>query len=207
MENEIILSVLIPTIPERGVKLSSLTGELYSQIHRVNSCHPSLGKVEVLIDYDKKFINGGKSVGKKRDDLVQAAKGKYLCFLDDDDNISPGYIESLLRLAQHDCHVITFNSLFKCDHYWTVIDMSIRNTNEEATPENIVKRNAWHICPIKSEIAKQFRFPDKNNAEDWAWMEQVLTLVKSEVKSNMILHQYNHSHLTSAVDEIERINP
>jgi hypothetical protein len=82
--------------------------------------------------------------------------------------------------------------------------MNIKHSNEEATPENIVKRNAWHICPVKSELAKKHQFNNKNNAEDWDWMERVLGGVFTQYKLNVILHQYNHSSEHSAVDQIER---
>lgn len=206
MENEIVLSILIPTIPERLNKRIDLQVMLQRQIDFINETHPTLGKIEVLIDNDKKFIYGGKTVGQKRNDLVQRANGKYLCFLDDDDEVPFNYIETILRAALMSPDIITFNSLFKCDTYWTLIDMSIQNENEESTPERIVKRNAWHICPMKSEIVKKYSFPNKNNAEDWEWMKQVLTEIKTEIKLNTILHQYNHSNLISAVDEIEHIN-
>lgn len=206
MESNIVLSILIPTIPERKDIFTKLYKNVFDQIELCNINHPVLGFCEILSDDDKKVIYGGKTVGKKRNDLVQRAEGKYLCFLDDDDNVPANYIETLLRMAMSDRDILTFRSLFKCDLYWSVCDMSLHNEIEEATPETIFKRPPFHICPVKTELAKRFEFPNKNNAEDWEWMSQVLTLVTTEEKTNIILHQYNHSHLTSAVDEIEYIN-
>jgi len=200
------LSILIPTIPERANKLNALVSNLNLQIDILNNIHPSLGVVQILIDDSKKFIEGGVTVGEKRNSLVQKAKGDYVCFLDDDDQVPNNYIEELIRATYKNTDIITFKSLFKCDTYWGIADMSIQNKNAEATPLNQFKRNAWHVCPVRRTIAQKYKFPFKNNAEDWQWMEQVLSEVKSECKIDMILHQYNHSHLTSAVDEIERTN-
>jgi glycosyltransferase involved in cell wall biosynthesis len=206
MEDNIVISILIPTIPERKDIFTKLYKNVFDQIELCNVTHPVLGFCEILFDDDKKVIYGGKTVGKKRNDLVQRAEGKYLCFLDDDDEIPSNYIETLLRMAMSDSDILTFRSLFKCDLYWSVCDMGLNYPIEEATPEGIFKRPPFHICPVKSEFAQQFNFPDKNNAEDWEWMSQVLTLVTTEEKTNVILHQYNHSQKTSAVDEIEHFN-
>jgi len=146
-----ILSILIPSIPERANKLNILLDNLKTQVIEVNKTHPTLGEVEILIDDSKKFIEGGKSVGKKRYDLIKKAKGKYICFLDDDENV-------------------------------------------------------WHICPIKKDIAIKEKFDNINNAEDWKWIEKIISNIKTSYKINAILHQYNHSKNTSAVDEIEYIN-
>lgn len=199
------LAILIPSIPERSDKLNRLQAEVMNQINKVNMLHPTLGGAYCLVNTSEKFIDGGLSVGAKRDRLVQECDAEYLCFLDDDESVPPNYVEELLRLCYTGKDICTFRSLFKCDTYWTVIDMDLKTKfNQQATPHGIVKRRAWHICPIKSSIAKQFRFTDKNNAEDWEWMERVLTKVKTQAKTNQILHQYNHSASGSAVDEIER---
>jgi len=198
------LSILIPSIPDRVEYLDKLVKHLDKQNEYVNRVHPSLGEVELVIDNSVSYLNGGKTVGQKRDDLVQRATGEYLCFLDDDDEVPSNYLEELLRGASWNFDVVTFKSIFKCDTYWATIDMSLGNPNNEATPHGVVRRNAWHICPMRSEIAKKHRFTDKNNAEDWDWMERVLTEVHTEKHIDMILHQYNHFAAVSEVDKIER---
>lgn len=199
-----ILSILIPSIPERKCLLNKLVANLMEQRNKMAQEHPTIGGLEIIIDDTKKYLEGGKSVGQKRNDLVQSAMGDYLCFLDDDDEIPNNYVEILVRAMAHGSDIITFNSLFKCDTYWSLIDMSLRNNNEEATPNGVTYRNAWHICPMKSELAKKHQFSNKNNAEDWDWMQRVLGGVFTEYKLNVILHQYNHFANVSAVDEIER---
>ena len=199
------LSILTPTLPERADMLSILLKKLNDQIKHCHEKHPSLGSVELLLDDRDKFTLTGVTVGAKRNALVHRATGDYLCFLDDDDDISPDYVETLLRLCETGMDICTFNSLFVCDTYWALIMMSLTNKkNAEATPEQIVRRRPWHICPVKSWIAKRFCFPDINNAEDWAWMEQVLTMCNSQERTNKIIHSYIHSANVSEVDAIER---
>lgn len=199
------LSILIPSIKERGLQLERLLDELYRQRNKVYQSHPILGKVEIIFSVTPKFIDGGMTVGEKRQSLIELADSNYLCFVDDDEFIAPNYIEEMLRMCYEDKDICCFRSLMKCDTYWAVIDMDINHKfNADATPEYITLRRPFHVCAVRSEIAKQFKFPSINNAEDWAWMEQVLTKVETQAKRNIILHQYNHSALTSAVDQIER---
>lgn len=200
-----ILSILMPTIPSRSNSFDSLCFKVAYQEYMLKTNHPTLGTVEKLWDDSKSFLKGGPSIGKKRESLVQRATGKYLCFLDDDEDIAPNYVETLVRLCQLDTDVVTFRNLTKTDFYWTVVDMSLKNpVNEEATPERIVKRKPWHICPVKSEYAKRYEFPDSNYGEDWKWFEKVLKHCQSEAHTDQILHSYQHSSKTSEADKITR---
>lgn len=203
-ENMWMLSILIPSIPSRRDQLTRLRVEVQKQISYCRAIHPALGKVEVIIDDSKTFLQGGLSIGKKREGLVKRACSKYLCFLDDDESIAPNYLETLLRLCLQDKDVCSFRNVSKLDTYWCVIDMSIDNPNEQAQPDFIVLRKPWHICPVRSEFAKQLPFPDSNYGEDWTWFEQVLSLCHTEAKSGTIIHQYNHSVKGSEADKISR---
>lgn len=199
-----ILSILIPSIPERSDKLNALLNELKRQQKSLYDNHPTLGEVEILINEGSRFLEGGLSVGKKREALVQQASGRHLCFLDDDDKIYPNYLEELVRALQCNPDVVTFKSLFTCDYYCTVINMMLFEKNEEATPYKEVNRNAWHICPVRSSIAKKCEFKDINDAEDWDWFKRVLEDINSANHIPAILHNYNHSSLNSEVENIKR---
>lgn len=87
-----ILSILTCTIPERVDRWVKLSQMVFNQQRDLHTNHPSLGMVEHLNDTTKAFLNGGLSIGKKREQLVEQATGKYLCFLDDDEDIAPNYI-------------------------------------------------------------------------------------------------------------------
>lgn len=200
--NDIILSILIPSIPKRYGILSKLAGELYKQVLYMKTFHYLLGEIEIIVDGSERFLDGGLSIGKKREKLVSEAKGKYLCFLDDDEQIAPNYLEVLVRLCIKDRDVCTFRSMAKMDNYWTVIDMRLGSTNDEANPNGIVKRNAWHVCPVRSKWAKLHTFDDINYGEDWKWFEQVLSHCESEAHTDAVIHSYQHSAITSEADKI-----
>jgi len=202
--NEIILSILIPSIPKRYGILSKLASELYKQKLYMQTFHSSLGDIEIIIDGSERFLDGGLSIGKKREKLVTKANGNYLCFLDDDEQIAPNYIETLVRMCNENKDVCTFRSLAKLDNYWTIIDMRLGYPNDEANPNGIVKRNCWHVCPVRSKYAKLHEFDDINYGEDWKWFEQVLTHCETEAHTDAVIHSYQHSKLTSESDNITK---
>jgi glycosyltransferase involved in cell wall biosynthesis len=39
------------------------------------------------------FDNKKRTIGKKRDEMLDLAKGEYLVFIDDDDRIAPDYVK------------------------------------------------------------------------------------------------------------------
>lgn len=200
-----VLSILIPTIPSRSAEFIKLSSEVTNQILQMKIIHPTLGNVELLSDSSEPYLNGGPSIGKKRQALVQRARGKYLCFLDDDENISPMYVESLVRLCLHERDIATFRAFVKTDHYWGLVNMSLDNeVNEETGPDRIIKRTPWPCCPVRTRFAQRFDFPDTNYSEDFAWMEQVLKLCSDEAHTDQILMQYNHSKKTSEADKITK---
>ncbi len=193
-----ILSILIPSIPKRADKLRKLFYVLLNQIDQLKQ-HEMLGKVELVVDDSNSFLEGGLSIGKKRQKLVSEATGKYLCFLDDDESISPNYVETLLRLCNCDLDVCTFRSIIKLDSAWGMVDMRlVYKTNDQFSPEYIMRRPPWHICPVRSEFAKLYEFEDINNAEDYAWFEKVLTHCTTEAHTDKILFQYNHNKHSEA---------
>ena len=75
--SEIKFSVLILSIPSRNESLMAAMKQLQEQADATGQ-----GKaVEILVLLD----NRSKSIAEKRNDLLQAARGKYIAFLDDDD--------------------------------------------------------------------------------------------------------------------------
>lgn len=194
----IMLSILIPSIPSRWNKLDTLKSELNRQLKELE-VHEMLGKIELVVDDSSAYLDGGLSIGKKREALVKRANGKYLCFLDDDESIAPNYLESLLRLCNYDLDVCTFKAIAKLGTAWGLVNMKLSHkVNDQFTPEHTIRRPPWHICPVRSEFAKLYDFDDINNAEDSKWFEKVLSHCTTEAHTDKILFQYNHGHHSEA---------
>lgn len=174
-----ILSILIPSIPSRFDRMIELYKKINNQI-------TDKSEVEILILTDNK----NRSIGHKRNDLVQLAQGKYVAFVDDDDDVSKEYIEEMLKGCKSDADIICFRQLAIIDDIWSYVDFSIINENQEIQPSSITRRKPFHVCAIRSDIAKKYTFPDVGYGEDWYWMEQVLRDIKTEYKTDKVLHFY-----------------
>lgn len=179
--NEPLLSILTPSIPERiDSHLKKLIKKISDQINDL--------KVEHLIFLD----NRKRTIGAKREALVEMARGKYMAFVDDDDDVSDDYVSSLLEGISHNPDVVTFKQ--KCyvnDNPVSIINFSLNNkTNEEYIPNCTINRVPFHVCAWKSDIAKKYKFSDKNYSEDWFWAEQLAKEATSEYHIDRPIHTY-----------------
>ena len=96
---EIVLSILIPAIPERLHLLNPLVEKLTKQIGDK--------PVELLVVVDNKK----RPLGEKRNLMMDSCKGKFLTHLDDDDDVTDDYLDSILTcLSTDDIDVLSFNS-------------------------------------------------------------------------------------------------
>src|SRR3990172_1178103 len=102
-----ILSILICSLESRFELLKQLHFHLFKQIYTLNA----LGKVEVICNVDNKQ----KTTGQKRNELLQAARGKYISFIDDDDWVADEYVNEILKAAQSDCDVMAINGIMTMD--------------------------------------------------------------------------------------------
>lgn len=189
-----LLSILTPSVPERMDScLKKLMSKVNSQIGNLN--------VEHLVFLD----NRKRSIGLKRDTLVKMAKGKYMAFVDDDDDISEDYVSSLVEAINDSqgVDVITFKQ--KClvnDNEPSTIIFSLKHsTNEDYFPGGDIKRIPFHMCAWKSELAQNYNFNDSNYGEDWFWIEQLIKVAKTEYHIDKILHTYIYSDSTTTTPQ------
>ena len=174
------LSILVPSIPSRFDKFQRIFQKLLDQTK-------GRDYVEILGLFDNKQ----RSIGLKRDALVQMSRGDYVAFVDDDDNISPDYITLIVQATLSNPDVITFRQTSIINGEQCLVDFDLNHKeNEPFTPGGVIKRRPFHVCAFKGEIARKYHFPDSMYGEDWGWCEQVLQDVKTQVKIDDILHIY-----------------
>jgi len=161
------LSLLIPTLECRRNQLSRLVEGLEFQIR--NSGRRS--EVEILPFRDA----GEHSIGYKRNILLGRAKGEFVAFIDDDDEVSERYIEliccALGRRPEVDClgirGIITFRGSHPREfvHSLRYSDIFSRNHTYYRPPA--------HLNPIRRAIAVHYRFPEVSYSEDFHWALQM----------------------------------
>lgn len=193
---EIKLSILIPSIPSRVTKFLM---PLYEKLKTQCLKYP---EVEILIFLDNKT----RTIGKKREGLVKLAQGEYQVQIDDDDNVTPDFVSSLMEVIKTDkpYDVILFDQYASIngENLFTV-QVEMNNENEQCKKINGVwvniKRAPFHNMCWRSSIAKSEDFPDASYGEDWHWAKRLNEKVKTHYKINKALtFYYFNEHVTEA---------
>lgn len=163
-------------------KLSILVCSLNSRDHflqrLVKRVNPQLtDEVEFLVNVD----DGNKSIGQKRNELVNGSTGQYVCFVDDDDLVAEDYVSRILTAirSEPDCvgieGVITFDGKNKKKFIHSV------RYREWFERRGIYYRCCNHLNPVKRELALKVPFPEKNSGEDHDYSMQMIQHLHNEV--------------------------
>jgi hypothetical protein len=192
---------LIPSIPSRVEKyLLPLYEKLILQTGDISN-------IEILAFLDNKK----RTIGKKREGLVNLAKGKYQIQIDDDDDIMPGFISELMDVINQnkDYDVILFNQYVTINNgnIFTV-HFDLNNENGQCHQENgkwvDIKRAPFHNMCWKTELAQSESFPDASYSEDWHWAKRLIPKVKTHFKIERCL---THYIFNDKITEAESIFP
>lgn len=183
------LSILILTLPNRKKLFDKLIGELNNQF--------SSEKFVPFVDYEILVQSDtDKTIGEKRNELLQKARGEYVAFIDDDDMIGEDYVKCFVEGYEYspDCYslrgVITWDGVNP-----ELFEHSIKYTAWNTTMNNIkYERFPNHLNFIKSSIAKQFNFQSLNHGEDKDWSYQLneAGVLKKEYFIDRIIYKYQY---------------
>lgn len=174
------LSILILTLKSRKRHLSNLIRILSKQLD------PS---VEILTETD----NGEKRIGEKRNILLNRAKGEYIAFIDDDDEVSEDYVKKVLKAIESkpDCCSLT--------------GLITTNNESPAVFRHSLEYDAWrdncdgtikyerppnHLNAIKREIAIKYSFIPVNHGEDREWSDRIKHELKTESNIDGVIYHY-----------------
>ena len=200
--NETKFSVLILSIPSRNESLMAAMKQLQEQADATGQ-----GKaVEILVLLD----NRSKSIAEKRNDLLQAARGKYIAFLDDDDAISKEYMSKILAAIDEydgvDC--ISFNQWCTINGEPMNVEFGIGNPHghlwrDEDGFLGDIKRPPYHMCVWRREIAQSETFnpvygANGQSSEDIDWLMRLYPKVQTEYHIPDALHGYIYNSQTTA---------
>lgn len=177
------LSILTCTLYNRNDKFKILNNHLKTQV----KYRP---EVEMIANID----SGQKSIGQKRNELLCAAKGEYIVFVDDDDWVSDDYVARILTaISQHspDC----------CGIVGTI---NIRNAIKTKFVHSI-KYDQWynesgiyyrcpnHLNPVKKQLALTVGFQNLSKGEDYDYSLRLKPFLKTEVFIKKPIYYYKPS--------------
>ncbi len=198
----LLLSILIPSIPSRFAKAQALVAKLEAQIGTL--------PIEVLVFTDNKK----RSIGEKREALVQMAQAKMVAFQDDDDDVAPDYCAELIAAirAHPDVDVVVFQQQCTLDGKQPfVVHFGLEYENEQVSFGDGVMRSAnkaadihrkpWTCCAWRRTLAQQHHFPNSGLDEDWNFIQQLLPYAKTQARVDKILNHYQYNSQTSEGDQ------
>jgi hypothetical protein len=183
-KTDILWTIGILTVPERKDKLSRLIKKIDDQV-----LVSIANRIELIIVSDDKT----RTVGDKRNEVLDKANGKYVCFIDDDDLISPNYIPKIFNKLHKEIYDgIGFWGMYYVSENPTMLFNHANINNGHFKKDGKQYRPLNHLNPVRTEIAKAIRFPDKNYAEDSDYCDRLLEsgLVKSEYNFDEVMYHY-----------------
>lgn len=154
-------SILIPTIPGRDAGLTRLVESIREKVDRIS---PHL-RIQLCISFDNKE----SSIGVKRQSLLDEAKGKYLSFIDDDDEITDAYIEDLSEMIRGGYHTMRLRG--QMSQYTFVHSTEMTMSSPMATMDDppVFQRPPNHLNPMIADAAKLVPFKNAVHGEDLDW--------------------------------------
>jgi glycosyltransferase involved in cell wall biosynthesis len=183
--NEYLLTICICTLPSREIMFNSLVRNLSRQVSDSNL----YDDVELISDAD---IH--KTIGQKRNDLLDLANGKFIVFIDDDDSVSGDYLKQIINVIRKndDCDCIGMKGVITFDGHeekkWEIS----KDFGKWFESNGVYYRTPNHISPIRASIAKSVGFPNISNGEDFEYSMGVLPFLKNEVKIEKELYHYQY---------------
>ena len=149
------------------------------------------------------FDNKKRSVGLKRQNLLDLARGEYLVFIDDDDTISDDYVSEILKALYKnpavDC--VVFDII--CTGYETTLYCKYGIEYEYQRFGNQWRGKPAHTMVYKSSIAKKHLFSDVVFEEDKDWVIRACMDIRNQVRINKVLYYYKYN---PAISETPIIN-
>jgi glycosyltransferase involved in cell wall biosynthesis len=179
------LSILIPTIPPRlSLEFPSIVSQLNDQLN---------GRKDIeLIGLCDNF---SWTVGEKRNKLLSLASGKFVAFIDDDDEISGDYIEEVVLgiVNNPNAELISFNVKM-----WAERLIEYEQIKEKIDGGYVLLSNqAAHIYVWNRQFISNHKFPDISFGEDNAWCGALLKKKPDTVHIDKFLYSYQFDPFNS----------
>jgi hypothetical protein len=173
---EILLSILILTISGREKQLPELMKCLEPQKHP---------NVEILIDKRKRL-----KIGTKRQDILEKAQGKYICFVDDDDLVHPYYISMILTAIKDSPDCVGINGIMTTDGKDPKQFIHSIKYKKWYDENGIYYRTPNHLNPVLKGLALKVGFKAIQHGEDHLYSHALFPLLRSEVYIENPIYHY-----------------
>jgi cellulose synthase/poly-beta-1,6-N-acetylglucosamine synthase-like glycosyltransferase len=180
MEHSPIISILICTLENRKDSFNFIYNKLKNQSIEFEN------KVEIIFKSD----NGEMTIGTKRNSLLFDAKGEYICFVDDDDDVSDDYIKSIINALKDKPDCVGIEGIIKINNKDIIFRHSIQ-FQAWYTGIDGYYRTPNHLNPVKREISLKVCFPfNISFGEDQIYSDGIKHYIKNEKYINYPIYFY-----------------
>lgn len=174
------LSILIATQGRRNDQLRRLLAKLMPQVRKHK------GEIEVVAYWN----NGEKPIGIIRQELLEEARGEYVCFIDDDDDIPDYYCDEIIKALGKDyvgfqVQVFSDGVELKPSYH------SLKHADWHETDQAFYRR-VTHLNPVLTRMARFGTFTENGIGEDADWARDVSKIVTSENYIDKVMYMYHH---------------
>jgi len=185
------LSILVPTVPSRiDYFYPKIMKHLLQQIKKYDN-------IELISFFDNKK----RSIGKKRQEMLELSQGEYVVFIDDDDRIADNYVDEIMNALNNnpdtDCVV------FDCICCVNGGSTKLCKYGIEFEYGDILDGKEWrgkpaHVMVYNSKIAKKHKYNDMKQAEDFDWVKRACQDIKIQTRIDKVLYYYDAEYSTTS---------
>jgi hypothetical protein len=205
-----LLSILIPTTPDREMELGYLIWSIKKQsgmaskevkilydwcvLHYISFLDIGF-PIEIMIANDDKEI----SIGEKRERLYNIATGVYSWQIDSDDDIADNAIELILEAIKQEPDCITFQEHCMINGVHLKSNHSLDYGDWEGDGQRLLADGFhYHRTPfmksvIKTEIARSVPIPHIRFGEDHQWAQALKPHLKTQCHMHEDIYFYQHT--------------
>lgn len=184
-----LLTVAIPTTHDRQVLFDKL-------VDKISGLTEGMDDVQIIYAVD----NYELSIGAKRNQLLNHAKGKYFVMVDSDDDIHDDYFSLVMPQLSKEPDCIGY--------YELIVGAQVRKVKHSITckqwTDTPLQRTPFYKTPIRTDIAKAIGFEDKRYGEDHVFAKAIYPLLRKEIFIDEALYIYNQPKPMSEVEHKKR---
>jgi glycosyltransferase involved in cell wall biosynthesis len=164
-----VLSVLMASTYDRMQDFSEMAEQICIQAQRPD--------VEFLTIIDDRK----RTLGAKCNDLVGLARGDYCVIVDDDDRVSPDFVDRIVRAASSGADCVVYAISFHVDgKFLALVHSSIYNEPSDDWVKGLLKRRPDKKMAIRREILLRHPFSDRWAGSDWRQARSMFQSLRSE---------------------------
>lgn len=177
-------TILVPTLGERRPLFERLMRGLLPQLD------PYQGRVRVV----GWFNNGAPALPKIRQRMIEQAETDYVSFVDDDDLVSPFYVDEVVHALNYRRDYVGFQVQCYSDGAPTAVAYHSLEFQKWRNLPGRFERDISHINPIRTALARRANFARtrEGGAEDRDWAAQLRRAgtVRTQVVIPRIMYHY-----------------